>query len=431
MMKGPKLLLGIPVLAILAFSGGCGNPEKQTDGPSTSGLATVRAVPAERMTLHPRIDLVGTLSTVPENTVVLSTQVDGLIDRLCVEEGQGIHEGDNLVILDDRSARVALDKASAALAEASSALALLEKGAHPRTIEAARQDVLKANATAHSLQKKLDALTPLYKNHEISDVRYEQANAELSAAQAEKEAAEARLKLLQDGARFEEIAEANAKVASAQAEEEAKQLVVDLCTIKSPIDGIITQLPVRQGMYVTPPATLVTIVDLSTLFAQIRIPAVYLSQVHSGAEATIDVPSLPDRQFSGAIARIGKEADPLTGDVTAFVSVPNPNGNLRPGLACRVRVSLPDVPNVTAVPVAAIADDGGTPVLTIIRDNKAYETEVCVGTQTSDFVQIVEGVQPEDLVAVEGGYGLPTGCPVRLAQDDQQAAGPALTPDSK
>jgi len=405
---------------VLAVLPGCGRAGGEAEDDPVEGLASVRAVVAERMTLHPSISLVGTLAPVPERTVVLSTQVEGQIQYLCVEEGQSVHGGDDLVVLDDRTVQAALKKAKAALAEARSALALLRDGAHPRAIEAARQDLLKASAAARSLRQKVEALAPLHESHEVSDVRYEQANAERLAAEAEKEAASARLKLLEAGARPEEIAEAEAKVASAEADVQAQELAVNLCTIKSPIDGVVTQLPVRQGMYVAPPTTLATIVDLSSLFAQIRIPASYLSQVHPHAEAAIEVSSLPGGQLTGAIARVGKEADALTGDVTAFVSVPNPDRDLRAGLACRVCLALPDIPEAVAVPAKALSDRGGVPVLTVIRDGKAYEIEVQLGGQTSDFVQITEGVSEGELVVVEGGYGLPEGCPVSVTAGDER-----------
>lgn len=417
MMRRFVLTLNVLFLTGLATVCGCGRPAKGGEEHEPEALAAVRAVRAEGMTLRPSVSLVGTLAAVPERTVELSTPVEGQVKRLCVEEGQDVRAGDELIVLDDRQARAALAKAQGALAEAQSALALLRQGAHPHAIEAARHDLKKTEATARSLKQKLDALAPLRENHEVSDVRYQQAAAECSAAQAEKEAAAARLKLLEAGARPEEIAEAEAKAASAKAEVDARELAVDFCSIKSPIDGVVTQLPVRQGMYVAPPATLATIVDLSTLFAQVRIPATHLAQVKTSAQATVEVPSVPDGELKGAVARIGKEADAQTGDVSAFVSVPNANGNLRPGLACRVRVALPEIPNAVAVPAAAVSDNSGVPVVTLVRDGKAYETEVQLGGHTPGFVQVLDGVAPGDLVAVEGGYGLPHGCPVSLRGD--------------
>lgn len=408
----PSAMLFVVVMASVTF--GCGRTGDDLEDDRAAEPTPVRAVPVKMTTLHPFIDLVGVLATVPEQTVVLSTQVQGQIEQVCVQEGQQVHAGDEIIVLDDRMAQAALAKAAADLAESESALALLRQGPHIREVETARQQVLNAEAAARTRREKVDALVPLHEKHEVSDVRFEQVKAEMESAEAEKEAAVARLRLLEAGARPEKIAEAEAKVASAEAEVGTQKLTVELCRITSPIDGVLAELPVRQGMFVAPPTTVATIMDLTTLFAQVRIPAAYLSQVRVGAAADVAVPSSPNQGLPGVIARIGKKADPQTGDVNAFASVPNSGGELGPGLACRVSVALPDVPDAVVVPVSAVADRDGIAVVTVVQDNKAYEKEVRLGVQTRDFAQIIEGVSPGDLVAIEGGYGLPEGCPVRL-----------------
>jgi len=221
---------------------------------------------------------------------------------------------------------------------------------------------------------------------------------------------------LEAGTRPEEIAEAEARLAAAKAELTTATLNLQLCKIASPIDGTITQLAARQGMYVERTTTLATIVDLSKVFMQVRIPSAYLARVTPGAAVDVRVASLPDTSFQGRIARIAGQADPATGDVDALAEVTNGNGLLRPGLACRGRVWLPEVTDALVVPAAAIADRAGTPVVTVVRDGKGFEVEVKLGAQTQEKTQVIEGLAPGDTVVTEGGYGLPEGCPVCLVE---------------
>lgn len=79
----------------------------------------------------------------------------------------------------------------------------------------------------------------------------------------------------------------------------------------------------------------------------------------------------------------------------------------------------PEVANATVVPVAAVADRNGAAVVTVIREGKAYETEVEVGIRTPEVVQILGGLTAGEIVAAEGGYGLPDGCPVKVEGDGQ------------
>jgi len=226
-------------------------------------------------------------------------------------------------------------------------------------------------------------------------------------------AAAAKLDLYQVGTRPESIAEAGAQLDVARAELTRARLAVDFCTLSTPVEGVVTQLLARQGMQVVPSDRLATVVDLSQVFVQMRVPSGYLSSVKRAARAEVSIPSLGDETFQGEIARFSGEANPNTGDVQAFAILQNGEGLLTPGLSCRVRVWLPPIEQALVVPISAIADREGTSVLHIVRDNKAYEIQVSVGAETREQVQIMSGLSPDDLVITEGGYGLPEGCPVK------------------
>lgn len=377
----------------------------------------VRCVAATKTTLRPSLDLVGTFVSIPEKTAVLSTQVEGQVQRIMVVEGQRVSAGDVLVQLDDRRAKAQRARAGATVDESRAIVARLERGTRVEEVEAARQELRKSQTALRLMRAKVESATALQELHVVSDLDLAQRRAAAEDAEADVASSEARLKLLEAGPRPEEIAEAAARLAAAEADLQAAELALGFTRVTAPFDGIVTTIPIRQGMFVTTGTTLMTLADLSTLFVRTRVPSAYLSQVLEGQKVQAGVASSPDGEFTGAITRVGRQADPQTGDVDAFASVPNPDGFLRPGLACRLRIWLPEVPDAVAVPVAAIADRDGIPVVTIVRDEKAHETEVGVGIATKELVQITAGVAAGDLVAVEGGYGLPDGCPCKVRVD--------------
>lgn len=377
----------------------------------------VHATTARLTTLHPSIDLIGTLVAIPERTASVSPQTAGQIHKVMVVESNIVHAGDQLVQLDSRLVEAQLARAEASFDEKRAVVERLKRGFLPQEIEMARQDMQKSKATMEGLRSRIQALTALHDRHEVSDVQYQEMKSSLQAAEAEYAAATAKLKLVEAGTRPEEVAEAEAQLAIAEADRTAAKLTLHFCRITTPIDGTVTQLAARQGMFVQPPTTLATVVDLSKLFAQIRVPGAFLEKVHIGARVEVRVTSLSDPLFPGTVARISGGADPATGNVDAFALVTNESGLLRPDLSCRVRVWLPDVPDALVVPVAAIADREGTPVVTVARDNKAYEIEVKLGVQTQELAQVTQGLSPGDLVVTEGGYGLPEDCPVRIVPD--------------
>ncbi len=195
------------------------------------------------------------------------------------------------------------------------------------------------------------------------------------------------------------------------------KLLVEFCSITSPIDGIVVRLLARQGQFFNQASPLATITDLSEVFVHLRIPGAEFANVQEGTPVEVAVTSLPGRTFPGKIVRINGEADPLTGNINAFVAVTNEKILLRPGLGCRARVSLPEIPDALSVPTSAIADHAGQAIITVIREAKALEVEVELGAHAANQVQVLKGLSPGDMVITAGGYGLPEGCPVRIVAD--------------
>lgn len=382
----------------------------------------VQAVKVERISLKPSIEVVGSLVAIPENSTSISPQIAGWIEKVLVVEGSRVRAGDELLRLDSRLAEADYARASASVDEKTAILQRLKHGPRTEEIEVARHDAHRAEVAIGALRNEIEALKGLQARGEVSPIQFQKAQSSLQAAEAESASAAAKLKLLKAGARPEEIAEAEARLKAAKAELVTAKLNFDLCRITSPIDGIVTQLAVRQGMYVERIANIATVVDLSKLFMQIRVPSAYLARVNPDAAVDVRVSSLPDKTFQGKIARIGGQADPTTGDVDALAEITNDGGLLRPGLACRGRVWLPEIADAIVVPACAISDRDGTPVISVVRGGKGFEIEVKPGVQAQDKIQVIEGLTPGDTVITQGGYGLPEGCPVRLLETTANTA---------
>jgi multidrug efflux pump subunit AcrA (membrane-fusion protein) len=414
-------LIALTLGAIVAFGmAGCKKGPSEEQGEEDNlprEPVPVRAFQARQSNLKPSIGIVGSLVAIPERTTSVSPQIAGWIQKVKIVEGDRVRTGEELLRLDPRMAEADLAKNQAVVKEKAAIVERLKRGPRSEEIEMARHDAHKAQITIQALSGEVAALKSLRASNEVSAVQFQKTESLLHAAEAECASVTAKLKLLQAGTRPEEIAEAEARLEASQAELASAKLNVELCKVISPLEGTITQLAARQGMYVDRTAALAMIVDLSQLFMQIRVPSAYLANVHVGAKVDVQVTSLPEKTYQGTIARIGGQADPATGDVDALALVSNQDGLLRPGLSCRGRLWLPELANVLAVPVAAVADHAGTSVVTVVRDGKAHEIEVKLGLKTEDQVQIVRGLSPGDWVITEGGYGLPDNCPVRVTTE--------------
>lgn len=425
MFPRPQRMPATFTLFLLAASVLCGCSNDSIEEEEQQTLPTqpvpVEAVKVNRTTLHPCLDLVGTLVVLPERSTVISPQIGGWIQKVSVVEGAKVGKGDEVVLLDSRLAQADVAKTEASVAEKEATLARLKRGYLPQEIEAAKQEVRKYDEEADSIGRELAAVEPLWKNKEVPNLQYQKILGSQRAAEAAQAAAQAHLDLLLAGTPPEEIAEAESRLTMAKAELTTAKLNSDLCRITSPIAGTVTQLFARQGAFAERSAPLMNVDDLSRLLMQVRIPSSHMAEVTTGARVEVNVTSYPGRTFSGKVARISGVADAATGDVDAFVEIANDNDLLRPGLACRARLWLPEMSGVLAIPPTAVADHAGTPVVTVVEDGKAREVEIALGTQTDDQVEVTQGLAEGQWVVTEGGYGLPDGCPVKIVSNLAEA----------
>jgi len=415
-LKYPYTYCAVCLFAVV----GCteDHPARESKDSNAKSPVPVVVAPVQLTTLRPSIDLIGTFTAIPERSGFVAAQTSGLIKTMSVIEGATVKRGQTLIQLDPRSAKARQQRARAVVDKQQAILDRMKHGYLPQEVEIARQETLRARAELESLRLRMQATIPLHENKEVSDVEFQKLQRMVQRGEAAYAAAAAKLDLYRMGTRAEAIAEAVSQLSVAKAELSGARLAVEFCTIASPLDGVVTQLTARVGMNITPADRLATVVDLSQLFVRIRVPGSYLSRVKKGAPVSVKVHSLSNESVEGTITRFSGDADPRTGDVQAFAMVHNADGNLRPGLGCRVRVSLPPVERALAVPISAVADRNGTSVLHVVRENKAYEVAVRVGVETRDYVQITDGLSAKDVVIIEGGYGLPQGCPVKTTSKE-------------
>ena len=412
MRNGLAVILCVTMLLAAA---GCGLLSMRDSDDAVQPMPVVVAT-ARVETLHPSSEVLGQVVEMPERSAMIYAQQPGVVTNVPVVEGERVTKGQRLTEMDSRIAAAERDKAQAALDAAKAACAQLQIGTRPEEVDAARNELSEAVADVTAKRAKLDALQPLLERHELPDVRGQQAGSDLQAAQAKADGARARLKMLEAGFRAEAVAETEARMREAQAELELRELAVTLCVIVSPMEGVVAQLPIRLGTALDTQTLVATVMDMSEVFVQMRLPAGDVARLDAAQPAQITPVGGGEAGIQGMFERAAHVADPLTGDTELFLRVPNPGGQLRPGQACQCQIWFTAVENAVTVPIAALSDTDGASVVTVIRDNKAYEIPVTRGARTNENVQIVEGLTAGEIVAVQNGYGLPEGFPVTPTQ---------------
>ncbi len=211
------------------------------------------------------------------------------------------------------------------------------------------------------------------------------------------------------------VSGAEAQLAAARAREKAVWQQLDDTVVKAPISGIVSERPANAGDIVSPGTAIVTIIDPSSLRLEAAVTSDQVSLVRPGAKVRFRIRGLANEVVTGTIERLSPTADPITRQVTIFVTLPNTGGRLIAGLFAEGRVDA-ETRRGVIVPAGAVDETGPTATVTRIRDGKAARVTVTLGIRQSDteLIEVRSGVAEGDVLILGAAKTLAPGTPVRV-----------------
>jgi RND family efflux transporter MFP subunit len=196
------------------------------------------------------------------------------------------------------------------------------------------------------------------------------------------------------------VAAARSNVVAAQANVSRLNEVQGYRVVKAPFDGIVTLRNVDVGTLVNAGNTLLyRIAQMGVLRTYVNVPQSNSDSIHVGQTAQLTVSNLPGRKFSGTVARTANSLDPNSRTMLVEVQVQNKDGVLLPGMYALVDLSSPRAnPPVLLPGDALIVRADGTEVAVVRADHTIHLQRIQVGRDYGDKLEIINGLQPGDLV---------------------------------
>ncbi|MEO8344180.1 MAG: efflux RND transporter periplasmic adaptor subunit [Betaproteobacteria bacterium] len=186
---------------------------------------------------------------------------------------------------------------------------------------------------------------------------------------------------------------------------EASGTVRPRFTLVAPIGGVVTELMAREGMAVTPGATLFRINGLGTVWANAEIPESQAGLVRPGVPVEARSVGVAGAVFKGRVQAILPEVSPGTRTLKARIELANPQGRLSPGMFVNVAFADAGEHVVLLVPSEAVIQTGKRSLVMVAEaDGKFRPVEVEVGLESNGQTEIKRGLELGQKVVVSGQF---------------------------
>jgi membrane fusion protein (multidrug efflux system) len=205
-------------------------------------------------------------------------------------------------------------------------------------------------------------------------------------------------------------------VEALQANYELRRLEYGYATIRAPIAGVVTAREIKPGQHLSVNDVVFRITDTRELIAYLQIPQAELAKFAAGHAASIEVASMPGNAYDATIARISPTIDTRNGTFRATALIDNASGDLAPGMFGRFTIAYEEHADALVVPAEALIDEDEQSSVYVVNNGEVIRRVVETGVESGGQIEILAGLNENDVVVVVGHSNLRDGSKV-LASD--------------
>jgi RND family efflux transporter MFP subunit len=396
----------IAMLAALWFATGCGSTKEKASlgfaqaaaaaNGDTSASAALAIVPvataavsvAER---NDPIGLTGTLKA--DEQARVASKVSGIVQKVFVDRGSLVRQGDKLVQLDTANARNSLAEGQAAVDELRARLGLHGDG---DDFDAKAMPEVKAvKASMDLAERNYARYKELSDRNAVAKLEFDRVSSEFDALREQYQQAQHQAQQL-----YQSYKTALTHMVT------LRQALADTLTV-APFDGMVAEKIVTVGERVEVMmggGQVIVLVKVNPLRLTLTVPQQYVGLIHQDQLVTFKVEGLPDETFQGRVTYIGPALEAESRSLTVEALVDNTDLRLRPGLFATAQLAAGERTDALFVPASAVLRAGDVARLFVARDGVAREKIVTVGDAKSDAksndIQILAGLDKNDRVIV-------------------------------
>jgi len=247
--------------------------------------------------------------TVEMDEVDIASMVGGRVVQLRVDEGDAVHAGDTLAVLDRGEIAAELVTQAARAQSAQAQYRDLASGARPAEVMTARADVTAAEAASKFTESEFDRASKLLAEGAVAQSEVDRLRSERDAARARLRAAREKLNLQEQGYRRQQVAAARDAAEAANAQLAGARSRLGELYLVAPADGVVLLRNYEPGEVAGSGSPVLTLGNPDSLWIRVYIAAPKLGGVRLGAPVEVVSRGAPGKRFAGRVVEISSRAE--------------------------------------------------------------------------------------------------------------------------
>jgi len=362
---------------------------------------SVRVARVQTQEIERRVEAVGTLLAFEEVTV--SSEAEGRVTEVLADLGDRVQRGQVLATIHPEEQQYAVAHQEAQLRQALDRLGLKNENDRIKDINDA-PEVRKAAAEMFEAERHYQRTRELVTQQIASRQDLDQAEARFKAAQASHDFTVHQVENL-----ISQVSQFKAAVAL------ARKRLRDT-KVEAPFAGSIRERQVHRGQYMKPQTSMFLLVNADPLRLRADVPEKMAPWVRVGNAVELRVEAHPDRVFTGKVSRVSPSVDEQKRTFAVEALIPNGQNLLRPGFYAKAVIQTQKRERVLSIPVRAVIYAYGSNKAFVVNGGKVAARDLKLGERFGDTVEVVEGLQGDEQVALSELDRLDNGTPVIILE---------------
>src|SRR6266571_1123366 len=344
----------------------------------------------------------------PFLNVALRSRVAGYVDRVLVDRGSAVKEGDLLIELSapEMKAQIAEAESKVQVVEGDRLQAEAKLASLESTLASLNATLAAAQATYDRL--KVASQTPGAISGNELDIALRTVEAQRAGIEAQRGSIQAQRASIE--------AVRNGKAATEAALRAVKEMEVYL-RVTAPFTGVVTERIVHPGALVGPgsDAPLLVLQQISRLRVTVAVPEENVGGIAKGASVPFQVPAYAERNYSGTVARRAQSLDTKTRTMAVELDVMNPDQSLAPGMYATVKWPVRSAKPSLYVPRTSVVTTTERTFVIREKNGKAEWVNVSKGAGDGDLIEVIGPLQAGDKIVKRANDELREGTPLQNA----------------